>query len=253
MSFFGDVKLAISHYPKAVQLVREKGMGKLFLYTALAYLVVTLLFLGLLFLSIANLADYIEAFLLRWEWMQWYKNYSWISSIFRALLFIGSYILLVSFLKYVFLAVASPLYAYISEQSEELITGQNHPFQFVQLLRDIVRGIKIALINFIKQFFWTILLLLLSFVPIVGLLSPILLIIVDSYYYGFSMLDYSCERHKMPGFLSRYRIYKRKGLAVGNGLVFYFSILIPVVGLVFIAPLSAIAASITFHETNKIA
>jgi CysZ protein len=64
------------------------------------------------------------------------------------------------------------------------------------------------------------------------------------------MLDYNCERNKMDVKQSSQLINSQKGLAIGNGLVMYLSLLIPFIGVMFIAPLSAVAASIAFYKKN---
>jgi CysZ protein len=75
--------------------------------------------------------------------------------------------------------------------------------------------------NLFRQTFLTVLLLLLSFILIVVLVSSVLFVLLDSYYYGFAMIDYSCERDKMSARESVLFVQRNKGLAIGNGLVFY--------------------------------
>ena len=73
-----------------------------------------------------------------------------------------------SFFKFFFLIVGSPVFAYLSEKTESIIEGRDFPFSFKQLLKDIIRGIKLALRNLLWQTVYTVSILLLSFVPLVG-------------------------------------------------------------------------------------
>ena len=64
----------------------------------------------------------------------------------------------------------------------------------------------------------------------IGWISPVLTWFVECYYFGFSMLDYNSERNKLSARRSIEFISLHKGLAIGNGLVFYLMHLVPVAG-----------------------
>lgn len=156
-----------------------------------------------------------------------------------------------SLFKYLFLIIGSPLFAYLSEKTEAIISGKDFPFSWPQLLKDMVRGIKLALRNTLWQAVYAISLLILSFFPVIGWVTPVIVLFVECYYYGFSMLDYSCERHKLSPSESIEYIGKHKGLAIGNGIVFYLMHLLPVVGWVLAPAYAVIAATISLYYQNK--
>ncbi|MEP6846553.1 MAG: EI24 domain-containing protein, partial [Panacibacter sp.] len=126
-----------------------------------------------------------------------------------------------SLFKFFFLIIGSPLFAYLSEKTEGIIDNKDLPFSWNQLFIDIVRGISIALRNLLWQTVYVITILLLSFIPIFGWVAPVIALLVECYYFGFSMLDYSSERSKMSATESIEFIGNHKGLAIGNGIVFY--------------------------------
>jgi CysZ protein len=64
------------------------------------------------------------------------------------------------------------------------------------------------------------------------------------------MLDYSCERKKMNASKSMEYVAKHKGLAIGNGLVFYLMHGIIIVGWVLAPAYAVVAATISMHETK---
>lgn len=156
-----------------------------------------------------------------------------------------------SFFKFFFLIVGSPVFAYLSEKTESIIEGRDFPFSFSQLMKDIVRGIKLALRNLLWQTVYTVSILLLSFIPIIGWVSPLISLFVECYYYGFSMVDYSCERRKLSPAESIRFISEHKGLAIGNGLLFYLMHAIPFVGWVLAPSYAVIAATLSFREMEK--
>jgi CysZ protein len=156
-----------------------------------------------------------------------------------------------SLFKYVFLIIGSPLFAYLSEKTEAIIEGKDFPFNLSQLIKDSVRGIRLALRNALWQTVYTISVLILSLFPIVGWITPMISMFLECYYYGFSMLDYSCERHKMSASESIEFINRHKGLAIGNGLVFYLMHGIPVLGWILAPAYAVVAATISLYHSPE--
>jgi CysZ protein len=151
-----------------------------------------------------------------------------------------------SLFKYLMLIIGAPLFTYLSEQTDALLNGKeytmrfNHPFR-----QDMFNGIRLAIRNCLWQTVYIVCILLLAFIPLIGWIAPVVCIFVECYYYGFSMLDYSCRRHLSPGASIAY-INQRKGFAVGNGMVFYGLHFVPV-----LAPAYAIiAATISLSHQN---
>jgi CysZ protein len=117
-------------------------------------------------------------------------------------------------------------------------------------MKDIVRGIRLAFRNTLWQTVYTITILLFSLIPVVGWVSPVIAFLVECYYYGFSMLDYSAERHKLSTSQSIDFISSKKGLAIGNGMVFYLLHLIPILGWVLAPAYAVVAATLSLYHPN---
>ena len=97
----------------------------------------------------------------------------------------------------------------------------------------------------------TIPILLLGLLPVIGLLSTVLLFLVQAYYAGFGNMDYTLERHfNYKDSLNFVR--KHRGVAVGNGIVFMLFLLIPIIGVIFVLPLSVTAASVKTVDLLKV-
>jgi CysZ protein len=231
MSLLSGLVQGLRAYPKALRLIRTHKLQRLIVLSILCYAV----FLGMTAWSWWQLNDWLWLQISSFEWVQrylhWIKSFSWIGKILQWLFYLSSLIILFSFFKYIFLALASPLYAYISERTAECLSGRVIPFNLQQFLSDIVRGIRISMHSFFRQL--------------------LMIVVLDCYYYGFSMLDYSCERQKMNVTSSRAFLSARKGLAIGNGIPMYLSLLIPFVGFVLMAPFTVVAATISFHEETQ--
>jgi CysZ protein len=156
-----------------------------------------------------------------------------------------------SLFKYLFLIIGSPVFAYLSEKTESIIEGKDFPFSLRQLMKDIMRGIRIALRNVLWQTVYIVTILILSFIPLVGWIAPLVAFLVECYYFGFSMLDYSSERNKLTAQQSIHFIGNHKGLAIGNGLVFYLMHLVPFIGWLFAPSYAVIAATLSLLNARK--
>lgn len=187
------------------------------------------------------------------EWMQKMQN-SWLSFLLifgQIILHLVLMLFYFSLFKYLFIIAGSPLFAYLSEKTEAIIEGKDYPFNFTQLLKDILRGIKLALRNMLWQTVYTISILLLSFIPVLGWITPMIALIVECYYLGFSMLDYSCERNKLSPSQSIAFIGRHKGLAIGNGMIFYIMHLVPVLGWILAPGYAVIAATLSLYNIKN--
>jgi CysZ protein len=155
-----------------------------------------------------------------------------------------------SLFKYLFLIIGSPLFAYLSEKTEAIMEGRDFPFNAKQFIKDIIRGVKIALRNTLWQTVYTISILILSFIPVIGWATPVLALLVECYYLGFSMLDYSCERKRLSTSQSIAFISRHKGLAIGNGIVFYLLHGVIFVGWIFAPSYAVIAATLSLYNAD---
>ena len=156
-----------------------------------------------------------------------------------------------SLFKYIFLVIGAPLFGYLSERTEAIIEGKDFEFSWLQLWKDMIRGIRLAIRNTLWQTVFVLSLLILSLIPLAGWITPVIILFVECYFYGFSMLDYSCERHKLSASKSIEFIGKHKGLAIGNGMVFYLMHLLPFVGWALAPAYAVVAATISLYHQEK--
>ncbi|MBS1510529.1 MAG: EI24 domain-containing protein [Bacteroidetes bacterium] len=247
-----EIITAIQAYFQAHRFINKHGLWKWIIIPGLIYCI--LFVTGIwLFLKSSNYA--IELVLLKTglkEWIQKMEN-SWLNWLVIFAGFILYLVLLLfyfSLFKYLFLIVGSPLFAYLSEKTEAIMEGTDYPFSFSQLIKDILRGIRIAFRNMLWQTVYALSIFILSFIPLVGWITPLIALMVECYYFGFSMLDYSSERHKLSPSQSIAFIGQHRGLAIGNGMVFYLMHLLPIVGWLLAPSYAVIAATISLYGEN---
>lgn len=156
---------------------------------------------------------------------------------------------------YITLILLSPLFAYLSERTEEIISGKKYPFNPDQLMRDIVRGILISFRNMFIQTGWIIVFFFIGFIPVIGWLGAIVLFIISAYFYGFSFIDYTAERRRMKIHDSVRFIRSNKWLAVANGTIFSLFLLLPFCGVLFsgfAAIVSVVAATLAANQISPV-
>jgi CysZ protein len=179
---------------------------------------------------------------------------SWIGFFFTVasvILWLILMLLYFSLFKYIWLIIGSPVFSFLSEKTASIIEGKNIAFNFRQYLIDVERGVRMAVRNTLWQTVYVLSIMFLSLLPFVGWATPLLAIIIECYYYGFSMLDYSCERNKMSAGKSIDFIGHHKGLAIGNGIVFYLMHFVVGIGWIFAPAYAVIAATISMHQIKQ--
>lgn len=159
----------------------------------------------------------------------------WISRILLGLLVFFIY-------KYLLLIILSPILSIISEKVEVNITGDRG--KRFSLFGEIFRAIRFNIRNLYKEIFYTIILLLLGFIPAFSPFAPIAIFLVQGYYLGLGFMDFYMERHF--SYSESIRLGKDNRLWLsGLGTATGFTLLIPFLGF-FIAPILATIAATEF-------
>lgn len=248
-----EIIISIQAYFQTHRFIIKHRLWKWILIPGLIYSI--LFFAGIYFFLKSN--NSAIAFILRETgvkgWMDSMQN-SWLNFLLifsQIILQLVALMFYFSLFKYIFLIIGSPVFAYLSEKTESIIEGKDFPFSFRQLMKDILRGIRLAFRNMLWQTVYTISIFIISFIPIVGWIMPLVALMVECYYLGFSMLDYSCERNKLSTSQSIAFIGRHKGLAIGNGMVFYLMHLIPVLGWLLAPSYAVIAATLSLYNSKN--
>ncbi|SHM25367.1 CysZ protein [Chitinophaga jiangningensis] len=250
MFSFREVLSAFQAYGKAHHFIMQHKLWKWILIPGIIYCL--LFFAGFYFVwgYSGEFVEYLTRLFHITEWVQDVES-SWISFLFLLVAFSVKVIFVFwyfSYFKYFFLILGSPVFAYLSEKTESIIQHKDFPFSWKQLFADIFRGIKMSCRNIVYQTAAILILLLVSFVPVVGWITPMIGFFIEAYFYGFSMMDYSCERNRMNMSQSITFIRQHRGMALGNGIVFYLFMLIPVAGWILAPSYAVIAATIDLQN-----
>jgi CysZ protein len=148
------------------------------------------------------------------------------------------------YMKYVVLILLSPLFAYLSERTEEILTGKTYPFEFKQLVKDSIRGAGIATRNLlIETVFMAICSIISFFFPVVSPFTLTFLFLVNSYFMAFNFFDYVAERKRMN--IQESIRYMRANFStlMGFGVAYNLVSFVPLLDWV-LAPISAASGAV---------
>ena len=248
-----EIVIAIQSYFKAHEFIREHRLWKWIIIPGIFYAILfgtSMFFFGR---SATAVISYLTIDTGLQSWLDKLQS-SWIGFLFAiagVILWLILMLLYFSLFKYIWLIIGSPIFSFLSEKTASIIEGKNFEFNFTQYLHDVIRGVKMAVRNTLWQTVYVLSIMFLSLLPLIGWATPLLAIVIECYYYGFSMLDYSCERNKMSVGKSIDFIGHHKGLAIGNGIVFYLMHFVVGIGWIFAPAYAVIAATISMHQISQ--
>lgn len=249
-----EIVIAIQSYIEAHQFIVRYRLWKWIVIPGLIYAILFIASMYFFGKTSTAVIDYLTHATGLDAWVQRIQN-SWLGFVFTftgIILWLTQMILYFSLFKYIVLLIGAPVWAYLSEKTEALIEGREYPLNIFQLMKDALRGIKLALRNMLWQTVYIVAIMFLSFFPVIGWITPLIAILVECYYYGFSMLDYSFERQKLSPEASMRYVANHKGLAIGNGLVFYLMHGILLAGWVLAPAYAVIAATLSLYKSRTV-
>lgn len=231
-----NIVKGIQAYFGAFSLISKLKLWKYFIIPMIISFL-TAFFVGFMAYTFSdNVGHYIANF---WKWEFGKQTFEVISTFLSGLIIVVVGLVLY---KHIVMALSAPFMSPVSEKIEDHLRGEDHKHRITSFQEQLIRGIRINLRNLIRELLLTIPILLLGFIPVIGLISTVLLFLMQAYYAGFGNMDYTLERHfKYRESISFVR--QNKGLAIGNGIVFMLFLLIPIIGVILVLPLSVTAAT----------
>jgi len=229
------INFTIDNYMKAFKFIGQNKLKKFYLIPGIINIILMILFYFLSRFIGGALVEFTSKLLGG-------NLNSFIQFILKFIIYLTIFAVYYLIYKTLILIVLSPFLSYISERTESIVTGKVFNFSFKENLYFIKRGIIVTLKSFLREFAMTCIILLLFFIPIVNTAIPILLFVVQSYYIGFSFIDYTLERHDFETGTDLIR--KNPIFFLINGGLFTILLFIPIIGI-FIAPLVTAVATTT--------
>jgi CysZ protein len=227
-----DLITGLASWGKALRLVARHGLwGYIFFPGMLSILVAILLLLGGWELA-AKIGPWIQDLYPA----QWW-GHDIVDNAAGILAFLLTALALIFIYKYIVMIVVAAFLGPLSEKVESIVSGHSAPpFSLKNTVRDTLRALRITLRNPVRELSYTLLLLLLQLIPLVGTIASTLAIfLVQAYYAGFGNMDPVLERRHMQVSERVTFVSNNRWLSIGNGAIFVILMLIPVIGW-FLAP-----------------
>jgi CysZ protein len=231
--FWQELKAGFNAYGRAHRVIVKHSLWGYLIIPGIASLCYAILLTALAFFFYDDIADWGSS----WTDHSFWSGFFWwlISILFWVLV-----IMLIFFThKYVTLMLLSPFLAHLSEVVESREYGRGKiDSSFREIVRDMIRGITVNLRNLLLEFFFC---LFLNFIPFIGFL---LCMMVQGFYIGFSLMDYTLERQRLGVSQSAQFVRRHRGSAYGIGIAYNLIMLIPVVGWFFAPTYGTIASTL---------
>lgn len=227
----------VTAYIQAIRIISQYKLWGYIIAPCLISLFFAFVILGTAWTFADNIGDWLIRFY-PWSWGK--SILEKIISIFGGL-FIGVFGFII--FKQVIMALASPFMSPLSEKVENVLSGKHVdiPFSLPRFIRELTRGITIAIRNIILELFFTLILFLIGLIPVFTPFTSFLIFIIQAYYAGFGNLDFLLERHFNVSQSIRF-VRKNSGLSIGNGMIFLLLFLTGI-GFLVALPLGTVAAA----------
>lgn len=248
-----EIIIAVQSYFKAHDFIKEHKLWRWIFIPGILYAIlfgVSIYFFGK---SATAVISYLTIDTGLQSWLDKLQS-SWLGFLFAVggiVLWLILMLLYFSLFKYLWLVIGAPLFAFLSDKTFSILEGNEYTFNLNRYLIHIKKGVFTAIRNSLWQTVYVVSIIFLSVLPIIGWATPILAIMIECYYYGFSMVDYSCEGNKMNYTKASDFISHHKGLAIGNGIIFYLMHFVIFIGWIFAPSYAIIASAISMQELKS--
>ncbi len=250
MDFLHQIKLSFFFYWRAFRFIVSHNLWKLLVIPAIINLIIAFLII----VFAIRTSSFIVAFVL--ENFQSTSSDKAVHSFIEGVLMVVTrafvFFFYLKLYRYLALILLAPVFSIISSRVQAIATGPSKNICTGKYLSDCSRGIKIAFRNFFIEILFSSSIIIVSFlIAWIMPLAPIAILILESYFVGYSMADYRNEYMGISSKESRKLINNYSGLVIGNGLLFNIFILIPFLGVLFAPAMALIASGLSINYLEK--
>ena len=146
--------------------------------------------------------------------------------------------------------IAAPFNAIMAEKVEELLTGKdiNSGVSLITIIKDSIMS-QIGKLVYILL--WSLVLIIISFIPVINLISPFLWLIFGSWLLSLEYLDYPMGNHDLTFKQQKATLKKRRGLSLGFGGSVMVLTSIPIINFIIMPVAVAGATAMWVDQLSK--
>jgi len=205
-----------------------------------------LLNLSIFAVSMYFAIDYFSIFL-NWINSQLPDFLSWLTWILWPLFFIICLLVFSFTFSIIANLIAAPFNSFLAHAVEEKLTGTPPPNNGRSLLDEILFSIKNELRKLIYYIAWAIPIIILSFIPVINLLTPFIWILYGAWIMSLQYLDYPMGNYAMSFKDIRANLAEKRILTLGFGSITTAATMIPIVNFL-VMPTAVAGATILWIE-----
>lgn len=147
--------------------------------------------------------------------------------------------------------LAAPFNGALAEAVEIKLSGETPPsFNWQQVMKDAPKMIFNEIRKLVYLIIWVIPLVILSFIPVLNIASPVLWVLFSSWVLALDYHDYPMGNHQLLFREQRGILRNKRSLALGFGLATLGATMIPIVNF-FVIPAAVAGATALFVENLK--
>ena len=234
----GDVTIGIQALARGLRLLNQPGVR---VYVIIPLCINLLLFGALLWYGyslfeplVEWMMSFVPGFLDFLEWLIW--------------IFFGVLAAVTVFFSFTPVAniIAAPFNALMSEKIEMHLTGKP-PSSEISFARMALDAIASQLQKLVYILLWALGLFLVSLIPVVNLISPVLWVVFGSWLLSLEYFDYPMGNHDIVFDEEKRRLRERRGIALGFGGGIMVLTSIPVINFITM-PVAVAGATLLWVE-----
>ena len=228
----------IRHYSRAFTYIKAIEGRRYFLFSGIIGVIIFVVLSWVIKSNCSLLTDMLSRFVtIDIAWLRGVANL--FSGALMTLFFLIVY-------KYLVLICTAPLMSRLSAELEMHHSGI--PTASDGFVSDLIRGIRISVRNIFRELGLSLIILVISFFPMIGIISSPMIFLIQGFYAGFGNFDYWAERHlTYRGTVDYMRDHKI--MLTSHGMIFVLLLAIPIVGAIIGPPLATAAS--TMHALEK--
>jgi CysZ protein len=238
---FKDFISGIKYLLAGFRLIRQPGIRP---FVIIPLLINTIVFVAAIWVGVVQFENLL-AWLLpeggRW-WVDIILGFLWLLfSIIVMLLLVFTFTLIANL-------IGAPFNGFLSEKVEaHMDANRESDTTMLDAIKLIPRAVMSEMRKIIYFLFWAILLLTVSFIPVISIISPVLWALFSSWILSLEYIAYPMENHNIFFKETRAEVRRRRSLALGFGAAAMVMTLIPVINF-FVMPAAVAGATAMYVE-----
>ena len=232
---------------QAIQLISSPSIRR---FIIIPLSINTLLFASAIYLLFNQFGIWLDYFMPDFpSWLSWLETLlEWILwPLFSVMIF---FLVFYSF-SFLMNLIASPFNSLLAEKVEAHLKGQNiETDALLPPLKAITKGISSELQKILYLLKWSIVLLIISFIPVINLAAPVLWFIFGAWMLAINYMDYPMGNHQLFFKDIHQSAKNNRPALLGLGSAVFILTSIPIINFIAM-PSAVIAATIVFVKQQE--